>query len=120
MLVLDYLHCRMGLQVPAPSVISMRLRDLGMDVEARNEGTFVQMAQVIQYGGEPLENVEDSLRRILCLTFQDKEPNWGLMITLVAFTATVAAECLRLGGSVTDAAGLASAAAETMLRQRGA
>lgn len=61
----------------------------------------------------------DSVRHILHLTFQNKEPSWGLMITLVAFTLTVAAKCIMLGGNVTDAEGLVSAAAETMLQHRG-
>lgn len=78
------------------------------------------MAQIIQHKTEPLEDLMNSIRRILHLSFQDKEPTLGLMVTLVAFAGDMAAERLMLGGSIEEAEGFADAATDTIQTYGGA
>lgn len=78
------------------------------------------MAQVIQHEEESLIALIDSIQHILSLALHRKDPSWVLIVTLLAFTGTVAVERASLGSSMQEAEPLAVAVMETMLEYSGA
>lgn len=115
----DYIEARMGLEGPAPNKTALRLRERGEELEAINSDSFVSMARTIQTELITLLEVQDTLRSVLQLAFQDKELNWGLMITLVSFTGVMAEECMNQGGTTADAQSLAEILTKSVMEYGG-
>lgn len=63
-----------------------------------------------------LPHLQAFLQRVLNLALGDKEPTWGLVITLSAFTGVTAAERLRKGEDLNDSQALTETLTEAIMK----